>query len=211
MLPSLCTKLVTFGCSITYGHGLADCVVNKFEPGKVPSKYAWPQIVADHLGLSLDNQSRPGASNLEILHKILNYKFKETDYVVVMWTFSNRDYIFGNKNLITQKQSGTQVGSWQTGSLLDSWVAVHSESDLATRTWLNVHHANLFLKSMNIPVYNFFVSLKYLKKYKQSFVAVPYSNIKVEKLEEIDKALDNLHPGPKSHIAIAGKIIKVLS
>lgn len=211
MLDSSYTRLVAFGCSITYGHGLHDCVVNKCEPGKSPSKYAWPQLVADQLGIMVDNQSKPGASNLEILHRILNYKFKERDYVTVMWTYPDRDYIFGNKNLITRKQLGTQLGSWQTGPILDSWLSVHTESDLATRSWLNVHHANLFLNSINVPVYNFFVSLKYLKKYKPLFVDVPYSDIKVNKLEDIDRAADNLHPGIKSHTAIANAVIKVFS
>lgn len=43
-------KLVVFGCSFTFGHGLPDCLdVNKKGPGTLPSKMAWSNHL-QHLG-----------------------------------------------------------------------------------------------------------------------------------------------------------------
>jgi len=67
-------KIVTFGCSVTYGHGLPDCHIAPDMPGKSPSKLAWPSLVANQANVQLSNQGKCGASNLEILYNILKYK-----------------------------------------------------------------------------------------------------------------------------------------
>ena len=46
-------KLVTFGCSYTYGHGLPDCIMAKGRAGKRPSKFAWPYLLAKKLDMSV--------------------------------------------------------------------------------------------------------------------------------------------------------------
>ena len=42
-------RLVAFGCSYTYGHGLPDCIMAKGRAGKRPSKFAWPYLLAKKL------------------------------------------------------------------------------------------------------------------------------------------------------------------
>ena len=90
-------RLVAFGCSHTYGEGLKDCWVNG-KAGKLPSKYAWPQLLADRLKRRCFNKSMEGASNKFIWHKILNTEFTDKDIVVILWTYYNRTCILENKD-----------------------------------------------------------------------------------------------------------------
>lgn len=195
-------KLVTFGCSFTFGQGLSDCHVSPDQPGPIPSIYAWPAIVADSLTRGLDNQSKCGASNLEILHKILNYNFNNNDLVVVMWSMPNRDVIF--------KDQGTysRLGVWKTDKLTKYWLKTHSEEDLAIRSWLYIHHATLYLKEKQIKHYNIFANLNWLGKYKPSFLNVGY--LEIDMSSQLDKGLDGKHPGPKTHKMIADKLLTAI-
>ena len=69
--------LHTFGCSITQGHALPDVVkppLTAEEEAKLgrsshwsdehilkPSKYAWPKVLGDRLGMPVENYARRGA------------------------------------------------------------------------------------------------------------------------------------------------------
>lgn len=194
-------KLVTFGCSFTFGHGLSDCHVSPDYPGPTPSIYAWPSIVSNSLNNRLDNISRCGASNLEILYKILNYNFNNNDLVVVMWSKPDRDLIFKDQSMIP-------LGVWDTDTLTKDWLNVHSEEDLATRSWLYIHHASLYFKEKQIKHYNIFAHLHFLKKHKPSFLNIDY--LEIEMGEGIDKALDGKHPGPKTHKMIADQLLTAI-
>jgi hypothetical protein len=186
-------RLITFGSSFTYGQGLADCWNPKDNsPGAKPSAQAWPALLAKMLDRTVVNLGSPGASNLEILTTILNFKFEPTDCVVIGWTYPDRDLIFRKPGLL--RKDNLRVGPW-LDKVFENWCAVHSEYDIGVRGWLNIHHANIFLESMNIELYNFFLDHELMMKYKPSFIDVPITNIDFFKLKDIDKACDNLHPG----------------
>lgn len=202
-------RLVTFGCSVTYGHGLSDCYIPPKDPGLIPSKFAWPNLVAQSLNVPLLNNGVCGNSNLAILHDILNFQFEFGDVVVVMWTLTSRDLIFGKKNFLG-KQQLIPVGFWQNTHLSNSWLETHSLADMATRSWLYLHHATLYLKSKNIPIHNVFAFYDEVKKYKPKFLDLDFYKIKTQAMRPIDLALDNLHPGIKTHQMIANDIIKIL-
>ena len=87
--------LVTFGDSCTYGDGLEDCYADG-NPGKKPSKFAWPTLLASQMNYDIANLSRPGASNKEILHKVLNTKLPDNAIVILGWSFFNRTCIIKN-------------------------------------------------------------------------------------------------------------------
>ena len=89
------SRLIAFGDSFTYGHGLADCHVPvKNWAGPNPSKFAWPQVLGDMLGLEVVNKAICGSSNVQILKEILNFEdFVSYDTVIVGWTFNMRDCI----------------------------------------------------------------------------------------------------------------------
>jgi hypothetical protein len=202
-------RIVAFGCSLTYGHGLPDCHIPPDQPGNSPSKHAWPAVVADRLTAEVDNQSRCGSGNLEILYKLLSYKFQPGDIAVIMWSFTNRDLIFGNKNLFGQ-QTVTALGTWQDTDLANHWMLTHTHGDIATRSWLYMHHAVSYLTLKNIPVYNIPAHYNGLKYYKPKFLDVKVHRIKTNMSSPTYLALDNLHPGIKTHSAVADEIVEIL-
>jgi len=202
-------RLVAFGCSITYGHALPDCHVPPGCPGLSPSKQAWPNLVATHFNVALSNQSVCGNSNLAILNDILKFKFLKGDVAIIMWSFTDRDLLFGKKNFLG-KQELIPIGRWQNSELSEHWIATHPETDLATRSWFYMHHATLYLKSIRIPLYNLFTGYKEWKGYKPKYLKLDFYKTKTQGMSPIDRGLDNLHPGPLTHGLIAEEIIKIL-
>lgn len=198
------TRLVAFGCSITYGHGLEDCLDAEGHPGKFPSEFAWPALLGRAMNLPVDNRGVAGASNLQILYNILNYKFAPGDVAVLMWSYADRDMIFNDR------AKPIQMGVWLDTALAKNWIMTHSLADNAIRSWLYVHHANLFLKSLNIPVYNFFAHYKQLDQYKPDYIDVVCYDVKVEYLRHVDKAKDNSHPGPQAHQTMANEMFGII-
>ena len=83
-------KLVTFGCSFTYGHGLSDCIAADGSNGPVCSEQAWPSVLGQLTGMKVDNVSKPGSSNLMITKAIVDYpKYTKNTVVVVMWSIND--------------------------------------------------------------------------------------------------------------------------
>jgi len=210
-------KIVAFGDSYTYGHGLDDCWVNN-NPGNICSSYAWPAVLAKNLDYSVVNSSGPGLSNMAILHRILNTKFDKNSVCIIMWSFPSRDMIF-NKNYMPHismfntnrdyTNRVTHVGNWMNDDVTTNWMLAHNNTDLVMRSWLHIHHANLYLSSLNIKHYNFFINYSQLKSHKPSYVDIPFKDIHVERF--IDKALDDDHPGIKTQERIATDIQQCLT
>jgi len=108
------TTLHTFGCSITQGYALPDVVQPPMvdEQGKpltydqlrdkkitwedihilAPSKYAWPQVLGDKLGIDVCNYARRGACFQQIARQcaVEAKHIKPDDVVIVMWTYLSR-------------------------------------------------------------------------------------------------------------------------
>jgi lysophospholipase L1-like esterase len=191
-------RIVTFGDSFTYGHGLEDCWVND-KPGPMPSSLAWPALLGDNVS----NRSVPGASNTMILHDILHSEFKPDDYVIIMWTFPDRDMIFDTGYFLGRKDRAQHIGPWRKDDLTKSWMLTHNSTDSIIRAWYHIHHANLFLDSLGVKHYNFFIDYTHYRPHKPLAVDIP---MKVISTVCMDLALDNLHPGPKTHERIARDI-----
>ena len=110
-------RLVAFGCSFTWGCGLSDVwnvEKNKGIFNQGPSKYAWPQVLADKLNLECINLGIPGASNKEIWYNIVNAEFENDDIIIILWSHFNR-YCFIQKNKIMQ------LGTWMVIDRLRRW------------------------------------------------------------------------------------------
>lgn len=204
------TRLVAFGCSYTYGQGLPDCFIKLpgprwfHGPGVQASKYAWPSLVADKLGLKCANISRPGASNLEILHKILNFQFEKDDTVFVMWSFYDRDLLF----LSRKEELPIITGSDEP--IFEHWLQVHGDIDNRKRAWLYIYTAYLHLKKLNLKFYflnachdRLFMSLK--PEYASD---VKFLNANLHALaRSYPKALDEMHPGIGANIVLTHRIL----
>lgn len=201
-------RLITFGCSNTFGHGLPDCFIPPQHPGQEPSKLAWPQILADKLNKECINMSSPGSSNLKILESILKFNFDSTDTVMVMWADPARDTIY------TSPEENTTVAHWVTDSNINvkEWLKLHNEYDLAMRTWFMMHHAWLHL----LPYTFYFLDChhdRYFYDIRPTWadsITILKTRIDIER-EKHPKALDDMHPGVECHSTIAEMIHKEIT
>jgi hypothetical protein len=191
-------RLITFGCSYTYGHYLE-------LDQKAPSPLAWPSLLGMLLGIKVINNAIPGASNLEILLSIFKFKFLKDDVVVVGWTHPFRDF------LIQQRK---QIGPWTTE--VESLGNLYSNKDMAVRSGLYISHAELYLASNNLKQQHFFAPKTYTVIEFIHQVVKPNPVVKLKYytddiiIPDKDTALDNKHPGPKSHSIASKRLYELL-
>jgi hypothetical protein len=200
-------RLIAFGCSNTYGHGLSDCIDPPFNPGPEPSKYAWPSHLAKLLNLNLVNKSICGASNFEILYNILNFKFEPTDSVIILWTTFARDLLFLNNSELPKYPLLKPIGTWMTkeknGIDIKPWLMLYNSYDLIIRSLFHIHHAENYLENLNLKNKSFVIDNTLISNIPNFF---KFKNIETTYLRDIllyDKALDGNHPGPIAHKKLA--------
>lgn len=197
-------KLVVFGCSFTYGHGLPDCLDgNNIGPGSKPSKFSWANHLKTSLGLSkLTNKGIPGASNKIILNEIVNYDFKkEPTKVVILWSNFERKTIFyshnqtmkayGQKKLhmmpafIYKDQMPESFWEGYTSEEKDEYVRLiktyyedyHHDYDCVYENSMLINYAHAYLQSKGIE--NFHLIMQHsLNKHKRVF-----NNLKIDTLK----------------------------
>lgn len=190
-------RLIAFGCSLTYGHGLPDCFSPPDGPGPTPSKFAWPALIADQLGRKCINNASPGASNKRIWHTVINFNFKESDIVFIQWTYMERTSIIKRDSIIN-------IGNW-TGH--DCYYdSIYDEFDSKLITELYIDHTNRYLKSKNITVYNLIPENFKCNMPKSSYIPIFMNYIS----EYYPLALDSNHPGASCHEAYSKSILDYL-
>ncbi len=190
------TRLVAFGCSYTYGSLLQDCPADS----ATPSKYSWPKLLSNKLNIDLINCSDPGASNLEILYKILNFKFNHDDLIVILWTMFSR-------GAIIDKSKIERYGAWLPG--YSKWLGAQTEEHLIFMSWVYIHHAELYLKSLNLNNYSYIAEQAPMLKYKPEFIKLfNLKDVKSTFNPMLDLCSDKLHPGPKTHEAFSNVVYK---
>lgn len=201
------SRLVAFGCSYTYGYGLPDCFIPPNSPGTDPSIYSWASIVAKGLKLSCDNKSRPGASNFEILEKILSYEYEPDDTVIVMWSFHEREMLY------TDNLERVYLHTGSTQDVQSKWLSIHTDTDFRMRTWIYTYTAHLHLESLNVKFH--FLNVDFDKLFHD---LKPKWAEKVKFLKPnlhflgkcYTLGLDNKHPGIIPHAIVAKNILKEL-
>jgi hypothetical protein len=208
------SRLVTFGCSHTYGHGLEDCLTANNQPGQHPSKFAWPVILGTMMELATVNMSEPGSSNLRILHDILNFEFQEDDQIIVLWSHLDRDLIFLEKPDYYNGPLTRPIGSWNSGSNksdIESWINVHTHYDMKIRSLLYVHHAEKYLETLALKN-NHFSAQDDLFENIPSYIK--FNNIHNTPLWDpimsAPRANDNSHMGIEGHNQVAKAVYKTL-
>jgi hypothetical protein len=204
-------RLITFGCSFTYGQGLPNCQIgnNWSDTAKTPSKMSWPFELGKLLDIPVINKGVPGASNTEILYHVLNFNFESNDTVVLMWSMPNRDlYFLPNQ---WRKKPFRQMGIWLQGKnpFVDRWLKKTTEVDNVVKSWLYMHHAELYLNSKNINFIHFPINAIELEKFKPDYVNL--TNYFNNGFEFIDECINDKHPGIKSHKKTAHTIYKILN
>lgn len=85
-------RIVSFGCSLTFGTELGDGDNTALYP--TASKLTWPALVAARLGMDYQCRALGGAGNLAIMDRVLNHAhYDAQDFFVINWTFVDRfDY-----------------------------------------------------------------------------------------------------------------------
>jgi hypothetical protein len=194
------TRLVAFGCSYTRGTALDD--VWNFEKNcsifPQPSKYAWPQLIADELNVECINLGKGGYSNKAIWHTIINFDLKPSDIVFVHWSFLDRYHYYENK---------------ETGYIIDHthkdkrdkmfFKYLHSDYEMINDLFLRMNHVNSLHRNLNHilmapvdkPQWNNTSCTKiYLDHIKQKY----------------PRANDNSHPGMLAHKEFSMQLLQTL-
>jgi hypothetical protein len=190
------TELVTFGCSMTYGHGLNDCYENS-GAGSKPSSLAWPSILSQNLNLPIKNLSHPGSSNKRIWNTAIQHQFLSGQCAVFQWTYCTRSCILKSKTEIVDIYATNQSKISKIYYNHFYW-----DYDRMITDRLYVEHINWQLHMQDIPVINLgldlyqsqnlFINIDHIPIY---FDADPYKNL--------PKALDQKHPGELAHTSWA--------
>ena len=204
-------RIVTFGCSHTYGHGLADCyLLPSCQPGPTPSKFAWPQLLGQEFDKEVINMGKPAASNIEILSRILAFDFIETDLVVIQWTYTPRDMLFG---VTFNQQLGPSFPEVKTSNNKDYYM-LHNEYDTLIRSLFHIHHADMFFRHKKLKYLHYMHEIEISRinivtRSKLKWFNIPLNPFNILSLE-IDKAVDGHHAGPKTQIEVSKTIISLI-
>jgi hypothetical protein len=193
-------KLFAFGCSCTVGEYLpgwqAATLENNWQTKL--SDDAWPFVLARKLCMSqVENKAWGGDSNHEIMHKILLTDFQPGDIAVIGWSYAGREITFHPKGIITQTMWGLNA---------ERFYAAHDIEDLELKSMEYVHHIQLYLKSLGVKYVMAAVETWNFKTPQWRF----YNPDDFVFYNFIDRALDNEHPGLRSHAELAYQIYQRL-
>lgn len=201
------TRIIAFGCSYTYGHGLEDCWKDSF-PTKHPSKYSFPSLLSIRLGVKCCNYSRPGGSNKYMWHQAMNvYKPMPDDVVINMWTNPNRSC-----SLHINDEQIKHIGPWQEDKTSIHYYK-HLENDYESgyMSWLYTKSVNDYLKNKVKLVINGFVN------YQRSIRNIDpiWNTVKCDiEFQPIGNkhplAEDNNHWGPLAHAELSEELYKMI-
>lgn len=200
------SRLIVFGCSHTFGHGLPDCIRENGLSGYYPSQYSWPSVLAKKLNLELYNSAISGGSNFAILDLIVNFKFNPDDTVIVLWSYFERDMIFNKDGTRNHFRFNDNKFRLIKKRPIDYWLEIHTATDVRMRAWYYIHYAFLFL---NCTVNNFyFLHVNHEYEFMNirpnftkivTFLPVHFSDY----LENYPKAEDKVHGGVECHLKFA--------
>ena len=199
-------RLITFGCSYTYGEGLPDVkrsIINGNPTNK--SKLGWAFLLSQKLNLELVNISYPGTSNTEILYNIVTFNFNADDVVVIMWTHPIRDIMFDRwSNILSFR---TRLGFWKKETN-KSWAEQVNIKDYVMKTWMCMHHADLMLKSKNINYIHYPQDITEYANYTIKELII--DNVHKDGFLKVDVTEDG-HPGVESNKLTAENIFRILN
>jgi hypothetical protein len=89
-----------------------------------------------------------------------------------------------------------------------SFLQVRHNPGLGIKSGLHIHHADLYLESLDITHYHFLSHIQSYNPFEKSpvWIKKPKNLIKNLVFKKLDFASDNSHPGVQSHQALANKI-----
>ena len=195
-MTDLMPRLITFGCSNTYGQALEDCYVTP-SAGFTASKTAWPNTISNLLNCSeVINQSIPGASNKLIWKTIVDFNFKQDDLVIIMWSQVERHCFFPNDQHMF-------IGPWINDKTNKFYYKVfYSENDSILDFFNKADHSKRYLDSLHLVNYHTAVGPTTVNAIPKSpkWFSVDFMNTSLYTIRDFHpKALDGRHPGQGAH------------
>ena len=188
------SRLVTFGCSLTYGYKL-----------KNREKHCWPAQLGTKLDIPVINNAKPGISAKMIWWDLINFEFNKKDLVVIGWTHIDRWAIIRNKD-------GTDIDNIQNSHntvIARKFYDLHQEYDNILNYFTVVNHANYYLKEQGLKVIH--VSMSGWQDDSPAFDKVEWFPINFRSIrEKYPKATDDSHPGEMAYSVLANKIYDAL-
>lgn len=215
-------NLVAFGCSHTQGIGLEDIYP---ETSKI-SKLAWPQKLADLIGCTVTNLGKGGASNKQILHRLLNHRFMQDDIAIVCWTHTDRWCIIRDKDIEAfgiwnygKAKKDARFGTMSQEGINDPITSIatafyehiHDDEDRKQEMHRDIEFAKLYLNSKGIKNYHMTaMNLNNNNIGGYSWFNTKILDVDVQKTKDQNQlASDNHHPGTKAHQIVAEKVFKL--
>jgi len=199
-------RLVAFGCSNTYGHGLRDCIAkDKKDCGSYPSKFAWPQLLADKMNLECVNMGVPGASNKEIWHTAVNFPFEPTDKVVFLWSYIDR-------YCVIKKDDVHPFGVWNKDKSTKMYYRhVHDNYDSCTDFHIRSNHIKLYLDAKQIFNLHGIINRSHVL-YTPEWNSVDLIKVHMAEIKKMfEPAIDGIHPGELAHKHFANELFKIIN
>lgn len=223
------SKLIAFGCSLTYGAGLPDCWDKKLlSATESPSNLAWPALLGNKLNLDVVNLSRCGNSNKHIWLSVLKYKnFSKKDIVIIAWSLNNRFAIIKDYNAfnpaITLRLPDIKLGKkWLNDrglnkKMIESYFHyIYDDYDSKFDLFQKISHIDLYLKAQGIQKIYHTSSFEHEISIPPDIDISNWYNpniIPLHIMEEKDKfepALDGMHPGEDAQRYFADKMFEYI-
>lgn len=189
-------RLIVFGCSCPYGHGLPDCLQDDgITQGDTPSKTAYPALVANKLNYGIKNCAKSGNSNKEIWNDVVNFNFRPDDIAIINWTCFSRFCIIHSDKI-------KRLNPWNSHQKL-FFMNYSNRNDMILDFYLRLNHVSFYLNSKGVPNYNFLIE-------EPDFQPDWSLTSTLGKFEILDKADDSSHPGPVSHSRFAEYVYDII-
>lgn len=193
-------RLVTFGCSLTFGYALSDTW--PYREIYNASNLAWPGVLGSKLNLEVVNKGNPGAGQTEIFSNVLDFKFEPDDTVITMWSYFDRLEFYK----FLEPSKGLRI--LQDHSSYRNFVILSDKyrTDIARRNWLIIQHASLYFKEKNMKHVSI-LALEDRFNHPNTLYKIDVPDIIQDiSWNYLDKALDKVHPGIESHKDMAEQI-----
>jgi hypothetical protein len=191
------SRLIVFGCSHTYGHGLDDC----YHDTSKPSKLVWGSVIAKQLNRQLINKSFPGASNKYIWDQIINTQFETGDLVIILWSYMSRNTILLGKNKVVHLSHAHLDTDEKSAAYFKH---LHSNYDSRRMTELYIRDATNYLETTGAEFYQLIAN-----KYEDSlFGGIAHLDLYIDDYRvDYPKAMDGNHMGVSGNIKFASDIL----
>lgn len=190
------SRVIAFGCSNTFGQALPDI----HPENRVPSKFAWPALLANNLNMECYNLGIPGASNTLIMDTIMMFPFNTKDIVVVCWSFSDRLHLLDAniKSYHKAHHNIEEIVPWNKSRRTKNYYRyIYSEQHHIQMTTHFVKYVDLYLREKQIKTFfQFSCEDNY---FNPLFIPIDFSKIR----SKYPFALDDGHPGVGAHQELA--------